>query len=123
MLDLNLQTMIAELFQEIPDCISIFVLDNTSGNVIERATQSGNIAINTAEDQFHKLQVMAREALQANGEEKFYEIIISGKKQINLMMMLGEQKYLLWICAASSAKLGVVRYKLTKFISEIEEIL
>jgi predicted regulator of Ras-like GTPase activity (Roadblock/LC7/MglB family) len=122
MLFSNLRTILAELLQEIPGCISIFLQDNTTGEVIARAIQGENITTRTPENQFFKLQNMAQEAVEANGEEKFNEIVISGEKQINLLITL-QQKYMLWLSAASSTKMGVTRYKLSKYLPSIEKIL
>lgn len=123
MLDTNLRTIMADLLQEIPDCISIFLQESASGKIIARAIQAGNISTQTPENQFYQLMKQAREALKANGEEKINEIVITGEKQINLILMLQEGKYLLWLSTGTSTKLGIVRYKLTKFITAIEKVL
>jgi predicted regulator of Ras-like GTPase activity (Roadblock/LC7/MglB family) len=118
----NLATVIAELMQEIPGCISIFLLENNTGEVLARAIPGENVTTRAPENQFFKLKNIVLEAVQANGEENFREIVISGEKQINLVMFL-QQKYLLWLSTRVTTKLGNTRYKLSKYLPAIEQCL
>lgn len=116
----NLASVIAELMQEIPGCISIFLLETNTGEVLARAIPEENVKTQAPENQFFKVKNIVQEAVQANGEENFREIVISGEKQINLVTIL-QQKYLLWLSTSVTTKLGNTRYKLSKYLPSIEQ--